>query len=189
MKVSDLISVRLSSPLPTEAAYDINAFVLHRAVYIGRSDVNAVIHGQTMFTRTFSVHGRPIDMLCQDACIFYQSVSVLPPALALNAATHPGPIAERLGNGKALLLQNRGGLTASVSQESAVSYFIRLENLCKCQVYAEAAAKGRGEQVIPVGKDEAEFTWEKTGDEAHGWALALPYFARVDRATAGAYKA
>jgi ribulose-5-phosphate 4-epimerase/fuculose-1-phosphate aldolase len=116
-----------------------------------------------------------------DACIFYRQVSIM------SSSTDSSSVSAALGLGKALLVTDCGQMTASVSIESAVSYFIRIENLCKAQVYAEAAARGRGEKPVAIGDDECQFTWEKTGDEAHGSALALPYFARVERKSAGSH--
>jgi hypothetical protein len=105
----------------------------------------------------------------------------------MSSSTPSSSVSAALGPGKALLVTDWGQMVASVSIESAVSYFIRIENLCKAQVYAEAAARGRGEKPVAIGDEECRFTWEKTGDEAHGSALALPYFARVERQSAGSH--
>jgi hypothetical protein len=105
----------------------------------------------------------------------------------MSSSTDSSSVSAALGLGKALLVTDWGQMVASVSIESAVSYFIRIENLCKAQVYAEAASRGRGEEPVAIGDDECRFTWEKTGDEAHGSALALPYFARVERKSAGSH--
>ena len=120
-----------------------------------------------------------------DSCIYYKAIHVYSPS--------PSPLPTRtaaaaLSSGKALLLPSHGQLTAGLSVQSATSYFIRLENCCKAQLLAEAAARGRGETVRHIGKEEAEFTWDKTGDESHGWALGKVYFDRVERSTGGSYR-
>jgi hypothetical protein len=56
-----------------------------------------------------------------DACIFYRQVHVL----LLPAQTDSlSCVSAALGSGKALLVQNRGQITPSVSLERAVSYFV-----------------------------------------------------------------
>jgi hypothetical protein len=97
----------------------------------------------------------------------------------MSSSTGSSSVSAALGLGKALLVTDWGQMVASVSIESAVSYFIRIENLCK--------ARGRGEKPVAIGDEECRFTWEKTGDEAHGSALAIPYFARVERQSAGSH--
>ena len=109
--------------------------------------------------------------------------------MTIQPSAHEEDIQRIFGDSKAAILANRGILTASASVDSATSYFVRLENCCRAQTLAETAARGRGGAPVPIGKDECDFTWDKTGDESHGWALAIPYFARVDKQTGGSYKA
>jgi len=136
---------------------------------------------------------------------------VLPLASGLAAQTCSIDVSTALGQGKALILQNRGLLSVGGAIECALSYYIRLENLCKAQLLAEAAARGRGEGgIVLVGDEEVEvscvrynpmllvldsqsfrpskFTFNNTGSEHHAWMMCMPYMARVEHQTKGLHR-
>lgn len=142
---------------------------LHLAIYNAREDVNGVATGHTPYARTFSAKGETIKMLWQDACPFYNRLPVCPFLTAANAATDPKAVAEILGNGSGLILQNRGVMSTALTIEGAVGMYIRLEGLCGNQLMCEAAVKGRGGEVQPIGEEEILFTQQNTGGEYANW--------------------
>jgi ribulose-5-phosphate 4-epimerase/fuculose-1-phosphate aldolase len=128
---------------------------LHLAVYNARPDVNGVTTGHTPNARAFSVKGETLQMLWQDSCAFYNRLPVCPFAVAPNAANDPTAVADILGTeGDGLILQNRGLLSCSGTAEGAVGGYIRIDGLLGNQLLCEAAIKGRGGQVVPVGEEE-----------------------------------
>jgi len=53
-------------------------------------------------------------------------------------------------------MENRGILLVGASIECCISYFIRMESLCKIQLLAETAVKGRGGELVKVGQQEVQ---------------------------------
>ena len=53
-------------------------------------------------------------------------------------------------------MQNRGILMVGATIECPLSYYIRMESLCRVQLMAEAAARGRVEEIILVGEEEVK---------------------------------
>lgn len=80
----------------------------------------------------------------------------MPFAVGMNADTDPTAVSSCLGDGKGFVMENRGILLVGASIECCISYFIRMESLCQIQLLAEAAAKGRGGELIRVGQQEVQ---------------------------------
>lgn len=133
---------------------------LHLAIYRARPDVNGIVSGHTPHGRVFSSHGKTIRMLWQDSCFFANRVPVLPFMAGINAATEPEGVTKVLGDGKGLIMQNRGLLMTAATIEGAIATYIRLENLCGNQLLVEAAIRGRGGEMIEVGDEEVKVSFE-----------------------------
>ncbi len=129
---------------------------LHLAIYRARRDVNGIVSGHTPHGRTFSARGETIRMLWQDSCFFSGRVPVLPFMAGVNVAKDPKAVTSVLGDGKGLIMQNRGLLMTAATIEGAIATYIRLENLCGNQLLVEAAIKGRGGKMIEVGEEEVK---------------------------------
>src|ERR1700760_2000456 len=102
-----------------------SAYMIHHAVHTARPDVNCVAHAHTIYGRTWCAIGRPLDMLTQDHCSFYNDLAVYDNFRGAVLWEEEGnSIAEALGLKKAALLQNHGLLTTGKSIEAAVFWFI-----------------------------------------------------------------
>ncbi|ORY24481.1 class II aldolase/adducin N-terminal [Naematelia encephala] len=190
IRSSDLIRVNIQTGVvldnDSEWGYDSNAVAIHRAIYQGRPDVGAIIHGHTPHARSFSMHNRELEMIVQDSCTFYKRFHRMPFSVGKNAASEPEAVADCLQTGKGFVMENRGILLVGATIECSISYYIRMESLCQIQLLAEAAIKGRGGDFVRVGEQEVQFTFDNSGSEHHAWLMAMPYFARQDRLTGGA---
>jgi ribulose-5-phosphate 4-epimerase/fuculose-1-phosphate aldolase len=93
---------------------------------------------------------------------------VLPFDVGVDAESRSGEVGQLLGQGKGFIMHNRGLMTVGAAIECAVSYYIRLENLCHAQLLCEAAIKGRGGQLVLVGDEEV-----KVCDDTVGKVLML----------------
>ncbi|RSH76714.1 uncharacterized protein EHS24_005290 [Apiotrichum porosum] len=181
---ADLIGVDLKGEIRVSSkdgrGLDPEWLPLHLAVYNARSDVNGITSGHTPHARAFSVKGETLKMLWQDSCTFYNCVPVCPFQTAANAATNPQGIADVLGEkGIGMILQNRGVLSCAGTIEGAVGGYVRIEGLVGNQLLVEAAIKGRGGDVVPIGEEEILFSQKNTSGEYSQWFQAQPYFARV----------
>jgi ribulose-5-phosphate 4-epimerase/fuculose-1-phosphate aldolase len=149
------------------------AYMIHHAIHVARPDVNCAAHSHSLYGRTFCSLGRPIDMLTQDACAFYNDVSVYPQFKGIVLAREEGErIASHLGQRKACLLQNHGLLTVGSTIEATVFWFTSLEKCCHSQLMAEAAAT----KPIPIDQEDAEYTYKTVGMPHVGWFSAQPMF-------------
>lgn len=53
------------------------AFMIHSAIHAARPDVLCAAHSHSIYGRAFCSLGRPLDIITQDACAFY-NVSLFP---------------------------------------------------------------------------------------------------------------
>ena len=74
-------------------------------------------------------------------------------------------IAEALGQGKAVILQNHGILAVSKTVDGATFNFGAMDRCIQAQLMADAAGKNRGWEPIHVGPEEAEYTRRVYNDE------------------------
>ncbi|KAK7733638.1 hypothetical protein SLS57_000653 [Botryosphaeria dothidea] len=164
------------------------AFMIHSAIHQARPDVNAAAHSHSVYGRSFCTLGRPLDIITQDACAFYNDHVVYESFNGIVLAEEEGKnIASSLDNKKAALLQNHGLLTVGKTVEEAVFWFVSLEKCCKAQLLADAAAAGRGGQTIKINEEDAAFTYKTVGTPTAGWFSAKPLFDLIHKETGGDY--
>lgn len=112
LKVSDLILVSEDGKPLTETKHKVNraGFMIHAALHKARPDVNAAAHCHSPYGRAWSTFGRPIEMLNQDCCMFYNDLSVYEGFGGVVLAKEEGEnIAKALGpTRKNVILQNHG---------------------------------------------------------------------------------
>ena len=51
-------------------------FYIHSAIHKARPDIEAAAHCHSIHARTWSVFGKPIELLTQDSCVFHNNLSV-----------------------------------------------------------------------------------------------------------------
>lgn len=105
-------------------------------------------------------------MLTQDACTFYKDHAVHSTfgGIALEAAEGEH-IAAGLGNMRCAILKNHGLLTTGHTVDEAAYLYTLMENACRVQLLAEAAAaSGITKELCP--DDAAEYTYRLTTPEA-----------------------
>ncbi|KAJ5492467.1 Class II aldolase/adducin N-terminal [Penicillium expansum] len=164
------------------------AYMIHHAVHEARPDVNAVAHSHSIYGRAFCSLGRPIDMISQDSCAFYDDIAVYKQFKGIVLASDEGlAIAKALGHAKAALLQNHGLITCGQTVEETVFWFMSLDKCCHVQLMAEAAAGSRGEKPIVIDDEDAKFTKKSVGTPLAGWFSALPSFKLMEAESDGDY--
>ena len=75
MKRSDLILVDHDGQVIDGGSYrllNVAAYRIHSAVHAARPDVNCAAHSHSIHGRSFCALGRPLDIISQDACVFYK---------------------------------------------------------------------------------------------------------------------
>ncbi|KIW93804.1 uncharacterized protein Z519_05119 [Cladophialophora bantiana CBS 173.52] len=153
------------------------AYMIHAAVHKARPDVVCAAHSHSIYGRAFCALGRPIDIITQDSCAFYNDLAVYNSFKGVVLAKEEGEnIARAIGNKKACLLQNHGLLTCGQTIEAALFWFCSLEKCCHAQLMADAAAAGRGGATVKIDDEDAAFTYKSVGTPRAGWFSAKPLF-------------
>ncbi|KIW49775.1 hypothetical protein PV05_11424 [Exophiala xenobiotica] len=178
ISVSDLILVNEDGDVvigdePINAA----AFAIHSEIHKARPDVDAACHAHSVYGKAFSVFGRELDMMTQDALRFYKSHAVYDNFGGVVLDREEGKrIAAALGNGKAVILQNHGLLTCAKTVDAAAFWFISLDKTCHAQLLADAASAGSGYNKKLISDDEAEFSYSQVGTDEKGWLAFQGYY-------------
>lgn len=166
--------------------------------------MHAACHAHSVYGKAFSVFGRELDMITQDALRFYKSHSVYDNFGGIVLDRAEGiRIAKSLGNGKACILQNHGLLTVGQSVDEAAFWFISLDKTCHAQLLVDAASVGSGHKKILINDEEAAFTYEQVGGRVaclgkfrcaddvlgpkKGWLAFQPYYDEQLAKTNGSF--
>ena len=164
------------------------AFAIHSAIHQARPDVHAACHAHSVYGKAFSVFGRELEMLTQDATRFYKSHAVYDNFGGVVLDREEGRrIAAALGNGKAAILQNHGLLTVGGSVDEAAFWFISLDKTCQAQLLVDAASNGSGHQKNLISDDEAAFSYQQTGVPEKGWLAFQGYYDEQLAKTNGSF--
>jgi ribulose-5-phosphate 4-epimerase/fuculose-1-phosphate aldolase len=142
-------------------------FIIHAAIHKRRPDINAACHLHSPYGRAWSTFGKPIEMINQDSCMFYNDLAVYANFGGVVFAKEEGSrLADALGaTKKNIILQNHGLLTSGGTIGEAAAFFIALERACQAQLLVEAAIAPNGSQLKKtlVSDEEAQYTKDNTG--------------------------
>jgi ribulose-5-phosphate 4-epimerase/fuculose-1-phosphate aldolase len=119
-----------------------------------------------VYGKAWSVFGKPLDMITQDSIRFYKSHAVYDNFGGVVLDREEGKrIANVLGDGKAVILQNHGLLTVGKSVDEAAFWFLSLDKTCQAQLLVDAAAAGNGFEKKLINDEEAAYTYQQVGGE------------------------
>lgn len=164
------------------------AFAIHSAIHKARPDIHAACHAHSVYGKAWSVFGKPLEMLTQDALRFYNSHAVYTDFNGLVLDSEEGEhIVEALGEGKACILQNHGLLTVGRSVDEAAFWFISMDKTCHAQLLADAAQAGNGYKKIVISDEEAQRTAELVGAPEKGWLAFQGYYDEQVAKTGGSF--
>lgn len=168
IQVSDLVHVDSEGNiLPDGNQAPINAagFKIHAELHKARPDVNAACHAHTVYGKAWSAFGKKLDMINQDACIFYNCHTVYETFGGVVLEAEEGKnLARALGSNKAIILQNHGILTVGETIDEAGYLFDLLERTCQVQMQVETVANLSGFEKKIIGDEEAYYTNYNTSD-------------------------
>lgn len=165
IKAVDLVHVdEEGNILPDGAQVAINSagFAIHSALHKARRDINAACHTHSVYGKAYSALAKPLEMINQDACTFYNSHAVYDDFGGVAVEAEEGrAIARAIGDGKAAILKNHGLLTVGSTVDEAAYLFTLMERSCEAQLLVDAASNGNHSI---IGHDEAAYTEHITGD-------------------------
>jgi ribulose-5-phosphate 4-epimerase/fuculose-1-phosphate aldolase len=178
VRVSDLILVnRDGEVVEGDAMVNKAAFVIHSQVHEARPDVVAAAHSHSIYGKSWSALGRPLDPITQDVCAFYEDHGVFDDYTGVVLDLEEGKrLAHALGGYKAVILRNHGLLTVGHSVDEAAWWFITMERSCQAQLLAEAAGRP-----VLIDPEMAKVTQGQVGSHVAGWYSFQPLFQRIVR--------
>ncbi|RKL25965.1 hypothetical protein BFJ72_g13922 [Fusarium proliferatum] len=169
LTVSDMVHIDENGNRIGGAEKPVNTagFIIHAAIHKRRPDINAACHLHSPYGRAWSTFGKPIEMINQDSCMFYNDLAVYANFGGVVFAKEEGNrLADALGaTKKNIILQNHGLLTSGSTIGEAAAFFIALERACQAQLLVEAAVAPNGSQLKKsiVSDEEAQYTKDNTG--------------------------
>lgn len=178
IRVSDLVMVDHKGEV-VEGEYPVNvaAFAIHSSVHAARPDCVAAAHAHSMYGKSWSALGRPLDPITQDACAFYEDHGVFDDYTGVVYDPVEGQrIASALGRYKAVILRNHGLLTVGRTVDEAAWWFITMERSCHAQLLADAAGELR-----LIEHENAKLTSQQVGSALAGWFQFQPLYARITK--------
>ncbi|MGB0938158.1 MAG: class II aldolase/adducin family protein, partial [Colwellia sp.] len=138
-------------------------------------NINAAAHAHSLYGKTWSTLGKLLPATTQDACAFYQDHALLDSFTGVVLDTTEGElIAEKLGNKKAIILQNHGLLTVGNTVEAAAWWFITMERSCQAQILAQSAGSP-----ITINDEAAKSAHQVVGSELAGFFSFMPLFNTI----------
>ncbi|CAK9439689.1 uncharacterized protein LODBEIA_P37890 [Lodderomyces beijingensis] len=162
--------------LPDGNQAPINAagFAIHSSLHQARPEVNAACHCHSIYGKAYSAFGKELDMLNQDACLFYQNQAVYADFGGVALEKDEGrAIAQAAGGANAVILQNHGLLTMGETIDEAAYLFTIFEKSCQVQLSVDAASsKEQPKQFVP--DEEAAYSAYVTNDPDTLYAAFQP---------------
>ncbi|OBA22447.1 arad-like aldolase/epimerase [Metschnikowia bicuspidata var. bicuspidata NRRL YB-4993] len=163
---ADLVHVdRKGNILPDGNQAPINAagFAIHLSLQEARPDINAACHAHSVYGKAYSAFGQPIEMLNQDACVFYNTQAVYKNFGGVAIEGDEGQeIADAAGGARAVILQNHGLLTMGKTVDEAAYLFMLMEKSCQVQLLADAAAAGAKRAKVLIPEDVCAYSADVT---------------------------
>ena len=128
---------------PTKGAAPYIERFIHGAIYEARPDVQSVVHNHSPSTIPFGITGtplKPVQHMCasigHEVLLWDSQDRFGDTALLVNSMEMGRDLAERLGQGSALLMRGHGAVVAAGSIRQAVFVSVYLERNAKLQMQA-----------------------------------------------------
>ena len=150
---SDLLVVNLAGDiLEGDRPYNQSAFAIHSTLHAARHHVEAICHTHPPKGTAFAALGRPIKMLDQNACSFYEDHTLVQEYDGVvDSIDQAKAMHHAIGRHRAAVLQNHGLITLGSSIEQAVIDMLDLERTCALNL----AVLARFDEVKEVGREAA----------------------------------
>jgi ribulose-5-phosphate 4-epimerase/fuculose-1-phosphate aldolase len=150
---SDLLVVNLAGDvLEGDRPYNQAAFAIHSTLHGERHDIEAICHTHPPKGTAFAALGRPIKLLDQTACSFYEDHTLVEEYDGVVASIDQAKAMHHaIGAHRAAVLQNHGLITLGSSIEQAVIDMLDLERTCELNL----AVLARFDEVKEIGREAA----------------------------------
>jgi ribulose-5-phosphate 4-epimerase/fuculose-1-phosphate aldolase len=138
MVVCDLEGYKLDGPPGSTACREVK---LHSCIYKNRPDVQSVVHVHPRYVVVMSVLQATLVPMCQEGIqLVRKPLPVYPHVKTVTSEEEGMDVAQRLGAGRAIILQGHGASTVGKSLEESVTTMLQLEEQAKMNWFAYCAA-------------------------------------------------
>jgi ribulose-5-phosphate 4-epimerase/fuculose-1-phosphate aldolase len=173
--------------LEGERPYNQAAFAIHSTLHAERHDVTAICHTHPPKGTAFAALGRPIKILDQNACTFYEDHTLVKEYDGVVASAEQAKAMHlAIGRHRAAVLQNHGLITLGASIEQAVIDMLDLERTCELNL----AVLSRFDEVQEVSREaalQAREVFTSPGRLYLQWNALVRQIERADPHYAGKY--
>jgi ribulose-5-phosphate 4-epimerase/fuculose-1-phosphate aldolase len=167
MTTDDLVLVGPDGSVDGGGQINISAYYIHAPVHEARPEIVAAAHCHTPYGTPFSASVAKLEPISQESCIFFGDHEIFDDEEVDIRSTDGGKrIAAAIGGARAVILRNHGLLTVGASVDTAVGFFLVLEQAAETQVKARDAR--------PISPEAAQRVHDDHDDAAayriFGWA-------------------
>ena len=186
---SNLLKIDLEGNLVEESEYQPNraGFVIHSAIYMGRPDVECVIHTHTEADIAVGALGDGLLPLSQWAMRFYNRLGYHDYEGVSLELDERERLQRSLGNHRVLVMRNHGLLATGRNVAEAFSLTYHFERSAEAQLKIQAAAGNGGGIVVPppeTCEQQAILFENSAGDRRlqgqREWPALLRMLDRID---------
>lgn len=153
---------------------------IHARAYAARSDVGSVVHAHPPASVCLTQIGEPHRVVHNQGAPFVDGVPVYERVGLIRSRELGDVVAQRLGNGVALMMRGHGITTAAWDVKTATVAACFLEESAALQLQMLAAAAGDAARIRAFTRDEALQVADQLGPPIVG--RAWEYFAAVAQA-------
>jgi L-fuculose-phosphate aldolase len=155
VQAADILVLDLSGGTAEGSGKASREYPMHRAAYLARRDVRAVVHSHPAFATAFALAGKnlPENCLIETAMILHGTC--LAEYAAPGTERLAGKTARCLAECDAVLLKNHGAVTVGKNLEDAFNKMESLENAAKTILLSRILG---GPELIPQKEPEEEKT-------------------------------
>jgi ribulose-5-phosphate 4-epimerase/fuculose-1-phosphate aldolase len=179
INASSLIKVNMTGEKLTESPYRVNGagIVLHSGVYIGRSDVMAVMHTHTESGVAFSMLKCGLLPLSTAAMRFHKRLGYFQYTGSPDDPNNRKSLAQALGPHMAVIMKNHGLISVGRSIGESIAVMVVLEQAITAQLRAMSTGAElnipEDEELLDRTADKTQARIERNNNNEENWLTLL----------------
>lgn len=154
-------------------------FWIHSRIYAARPEVNGIVHAHPLACISLTQIGEPHRVVHNQGGVFVDGVPEYERVGLIRSSELGDQVAQRLGNGPAVMMRGHGITTAFVNVRAATVAACFLEESANLQMRMLAAAGGDARKIRAFTREEAELARDQTGPGVAAAGRAWEYYAAV----------
>jgi len=154
-------------------------FWIHARIYAVRPEVNGIVHAHPLACIALTQIGEPHRVVHHQGGVFVEGIPVYERIGLIRSRELGDQVAQRLGNGVAVMMRGHGITTAFADVRAATVAACFLEESADLQMRMLNAAGGHAQRIRAFTREEAELARDQTGPNAAAAGRAWEYYANV----------